>query len=160
MAYGDNFRHLYYSGNKAEDLVEGRWPWDLYQGSGAELADQWNLPDAADNPLFGLPQVPVRDLPPSPFRYLSWFEREHAEIFFGRGYEIRDLYQQAIDPDSAPIILFYGQPGVGKSSVLAAGLLPRLEKKHEIRYLRRDFKKGLLGTLLEVLSEKARHDFG
>ena len=38
--------------------------------------------------------------------------------------------------------------------MLAAGLLPRLERSHEIRYLRRDFKKGLLGTLLEGLSEK------
>jgi len=38
--------------------------------------------------------------------------------------------------------------------VLDAGLLPRLEKGHEIHYLRRDFKKGLLGTLLEDLSEK------
>ena len=53
-----------------------------------------------------------------------------------------------------PIILFYGQTGVGKSSVIAAFLLPRLERSHEIRYLRRDFKKGLLGTLLEGLSEK------
>jgi hypothetical protein len=150
--HGESPRNLYFPGRRAEDLVEDRWPWDLYLRPGAESTVQWSLPEAAGNPLFGLPLVPAKDLPPSPFRYLSWFAREHAEIFFGRGYEIRDLYQRVIDPDSGPIILFYGQPGVGKSSVLAAGLLPRLEGSHEIHYLRRDFKKGLLGTP-ESLSE-------
>ena len=87
-------------GSRAEDLVEDRWPWDLYRRPGAESTVQWSLPEAADNPLFGLPPVPAQDLPPSPFRYLSWFAREQAEIFFGRGYEIRDLYQRATDPDS------------------------------------------------------------
>ncbi|WP_366850834.1 hypothetical protein [Methanothrix sp.] len=117
------------------------------------MAAEWNLPEAVGDPLFGLPPIPAGDLPPSPFRHLSWFAREHAEVFFGRGYEIRDLYQRVIDRDSAPIILFYGQSGVGKSSVLAAGLIPRLEKSHEVHYLRRDGKKGLLGTLKEALSK-------
>lgn len=152
--YGDNARNLYLAGTKAKDLAEERLPWDLYLRPGAELAAHWNLPEAVGNPLFDLPPVPAGDLPPSPFRHLSWFAREHAEVFFGRGYEIRDLYHRAIDRNSAPIILFYGQSGVGKSSVLAAGLIPRLEKSHEVHYLRRDGKKGLLGTLNEALSKE------
>ncbi|MBV5332230.1 ATP-binding protein, partial [bacterium] len=53
--------------------------------------------------------------------------------------------------DSSPILLLYGQSGVGKSSLLAAGLLPRLEFSHDVHYLRRDRSLGLLGTLLQYL---------
>ena len=151
--HGEDARDLYVEGYTPPDLPEDRFPWHLYKREGAELAAEWNLPEAVGDPLFGLPPIPAGDLPPSPFRHLSWFAREHAEVFFGRGYEIRDLYQRVIDRDSAPIILFYGQSGVGKSSVLAAGLIPRLEKSHEVHYLRRDGKKGLLGTLKEALSK-------
>ncbi|MGI6014970.1 MAG: CHAT domain-containing protein [Methanothrix sp.] len=151
--HGEDARDLYVEGYTPPDLPEDRFPWHLYKREGAELAAEWNLPEAVGDPLFGLPPIPAGDLPPSPFRHLSWFAREHAEVFFGRGYEIRDLYQRVIDRDSAPIILFYGQSGVGKSSVLAAGLIPRLEKSHEVHYLRRDGEKGLLGTLKEALSK-------
>lgn len=51
-----------------------------------------------------------------------------------------------------PIILFYGQSGVGKSSVLAAGLLPRLVQKQSVIYQRRDQAKGLTATLAAALS--------
>ncbi|MCU0503123.1 MAG: CHAT domain-containing protein, partial [Anaerolineae bacterium] len=107
----------------------------------------FDLPNAADDPLFDLPPLPQLDLPDKPFHYLDWYRREDAEIFFGRGREIRSLFDRVIAPDGEPIILLYGQSGVGKSSVLAAGLRPRLEASHEVRYMRRDQAKGLLGTL-------------
>jgi hypothetical protein len=107
----------------------------------------FKLPNAADDPLFGLPALPPLDLPDKPYRYLDWYRREDAEIFFGRGKEIRDLYDSVTSPAGDPILLLYGQSGVGKSSVLAAGLRPRLEASHEVRYMRRDQEKGLLGTL-------------
>src|SRR5271157_3467248 len=71
------------------------FPWEFRPG--AELAERWSLPDAAGNPEFGLPRLPERDLPESPFRHLAWFTAEHAEIFFGRGYQIRELYEQVTD---------------------------------------------------------------
>jgi WD40 repeat protein len=85
-------------------------------------------------------------LPNRPYRYLDWYHREDAELFFGRGAAIRRLFT-LVTAQSEPIILFYGQSGVGKSSLLAAGLLPRLEQSHTVVYLRRDQASGLLGTL-------------
>ena len=128
-----------------------RLPWDLYVRPGAEVAAYWSLPEAARNPLFGLPELPQRDLPPSPYRHLDWHREEDAEVFFGRGREIRDLYQRITDPSGAPILLFYGQSGVGKSSLLAAGLLPRLASSHAHCYARREQSAGLLGTLYGAL---------
>ena len=146
-AHGANPRALYYIQETAED----RWPWSLYLREGAEVTARWNLPEAVGDPLFGLPALPAQDLPESPFRHLNWFNREHAEVFFGRGHEIRDLYNRVTAPKTAPIILFYGLAGVGKSSVLAAGLLPRLEGSYEVRYVRRDRDTGLLGSLRAAL---------
>jgi WD40 repeat protein len=150
-ATGGVQRHLY----AVQDNACDRLPWDLYVRPGAERAAHWNLPDAANEPLFGLPNLPpVQELPPQPFRHLDWFTEKEAHIFFGRGYQIRDLYQRTTDPSTSPIILFYGQSGVGKSSVLNAGLLPRLEKDYEPFYLRRDQGKSLFMTLWEALKPK------
>ncbi len=142
-ARGESPRALYWVEDEA---VEERWPWELYLREGAEVAARWNLPDAAGDPLFGLPPLPELDLPESPFRHLHWFTREHSGVFFGRGYQIRELYDRVTAPGAAPIILFYGQSGVGKSSLLAAGLLPRLEGSHGVQYVRRGQEAGLMGV--------------
>ena len=60
------------------------------------------------------------------------------KFFFGRGQQIRKLFRLITDENLAtnPIILLYGQSGVGKSSLLAAGLVPRLEKVAKVCYFR------------------------
>ena len=87
----------------------------------------WSLPEAVGNPLFGLPTPSVDWLPETPYRGLQRFTRDEAAVFFGRGRAIRELYNLVIDPGTRPVILYYGPTGVGKSSVLDAGLVPRLE---------------------------------
>ena len=121
FAMGDLSRHLRPADPRQDHAAAG-WPWDMYVQHGAELAKEWNLPQAAGDPLFGLPPLPELDLPASPYRRLEWYTREQAELFFGRGQQIRDLYQRVTEPGGAPILLLYGQSGVGKSSLLDAGL--------------------------------------
>jgi AAA-like domain/CHAT domain len=120
--------------------------WQLFTEAEDKLTISWTLAELAQDPTFGLPAIPRTDLPAKPFRHLSWFRREDAEIFFGRGASIRDLYER-ITGDGDPIILLYGQSGVGKSSLLDAGVRPRLEANYEVRYVRRDEDLGLLGIL-------------
>ena len=124
-------------------------PWGLYVREGAENVKSWNLPEASNNPLFGLPKILKRDLPDKPYRYLERFADEDAEVFFGRGADIRRLYDLIVDPDSPNVILFYGQSGVGKSSLLDAGLNPRLENPYEVKYVRRP-PKGFAGAVDEL----------
>ena len=113
------------------------------------------MPEAVDNPLFGLPPIPkTHDLPETPFLFLKRYERQHAEIFFGRSYYIRDLYHRVSDRNAPPIILLYGNSGVGKSSLFDAGLNPRLENEYEVIYARRDQEKGVFDTLNFALGEK------
>ena len=138
----------------AEEVADDRgFPWDLRTRPGAERAERLSLPELAGDPLFGLPELKKGQwLPPSPYRHLQRFTRNEAAVFFGRGNAIRSLYDLATSPSSRPVILYSGPTGVGKSSVLDAGLTPRLEATHEVVYLRRDADSGLLGTLRRGLS--------
>ena len=131
---------------------QGQFPWELFVRPGAEDHLSWNLPEAAENPYFGLPNLEEKfDLPEEPYRFLERYTEKDARIFFGRGNYIRDIFQRLTDQYSAPCLLFYGQSGVGKSSLLEAGLFPRLEVEYEIQTVRRDPEIGLLGHLKEML---------
>jgi hypothetical protein len=129
-------------------------PWHLLVGEGAEVAAEWSLPKAAGDPLFGLPTLPPGDLPENPYlEPLAWYGSDHAEVFFGRGYQVRELFDRVTDPGAPPIILLFGRSGVGKSSLLAAGLQPRLAVAgYASRYVRRDPLRGLAATLCDALA--------
>ncbi len=136
----------------AEPRDELGLPWELEFKDDKKTVKDWTLADAANKPDFGLPPLPDRDLPVSPFRQLDWFTADQAEVFFGRGRLIRDLYEQIVDPKESPIIFLYGAAGVGKSSVLDAGLMPRLQAGGcEVEYCRRDQQKGLSGSLRAIM---------
>lgn len=144
-------RALLWEGKK--DVVD-RFPWVIQFKPGSDIIKEWNLPDISGNPLYGLPDIPAtHNLPESPFLYLNRYERKHAEVYFGRSFYIRSLYATIVDKEAPPIILMYGQSGVGKSSLLDAGLLPRLETSHLIIYLRRNGILGLSATLYNALLE-------
>lgn len=146
----------FYRSAEFEEINSGRFPWELHIREGAENVKTWNLPEVARNPLFGLPPLSSDYfLPEKPFLYLFRFEREHAQIFFGRGAAIRNLFELATSPKSQPIILLHGQSGVGKSSLLEAGLFPRLENSHQIKFQRRDSEIGLVNQFKELIGIEA-----
>ncbi len=62
----------------------------------------------------------------SPFPSLSPFTPDDAPIFFGRGRETDNLIGRLADP-STRFLAVIGASGSGKSSLVAAGLLPRLQ---------------------------------
>ncbi len=59
----------------------------------------------------------------SPFPGLHAFKEEDAPIFFGRGYETDALVKQLNDSRFVAVV---GASGSGKSSLVGAGLIPRL----------------------------------
>lgn len=138
------------------------FPWEeSFRDSAAEVDfKNWNLPEVSKNPLFNLPPLEKTQLPASPFLFLKPYEARHAEIFFGRSSYIRDLWLKVNERNAPSIIMLYGESGAGKSSLLDAGLRPRLEaaknkdggKRFEIRYRRRDHIQGLVRTFAEMLS--------
>ena len=92
----------------------------------------------------------------TPFVGLKPFKRENARIFFGRSREIYDLcYKIAKQPDRK-VALLNGYSGTGKSSLLQAGLIPRMEGQGwKVAYRRReeDPINGLPGALKLLLDD-------
>jgi CubicO group peptidase (beta-lactamase class C family) len=135
MRYGKNEKGqtIYF---QKKDIESDQLPWHIHIRDGCDVVRNWNIPEAAGNPLFGLPSLPHTNLPNVPFRYFQWFKEEDAAIFFGRSKEIRQLYDKIVDKNTAFVIHVYGRSGVGKSSLLAAGLIPRIRKTQHIIYVR------------------------
>ena len=143
-----------------EDVADDRgFPWDFQVRPGAERTGRTSLADLAGDPLLGLPALPPGGyLPPKPYpEPLQRFTAREAYVFFGRGQAIRELYDIVASPTSRPVILYAGPTGVGKSSVLDAGLTPRLAASHRVIYLRRNADHGLLESLLRGLSPDPKH---
>ena len=63
------------------------------------------------------------DLLPCPYRGLEAFGEEHAAFFFGRAAIVDELVRTLA---GHPVLLVAGRSGAGKSSLLRAGLVPRL----------------------------------
>jgi WD40 repeat protein/serine/threonine protein kinase len=59
----------------------------------------------------------------SPFRGLLPLEQHHAHLFFGRDDELADFVERV---RHEPVLTVVGPSGVGKSSLVRAGLVPRL----------------------------------
>lgn len=156
-----NLRDLFWEGattlEKTEDrkleASPDRFPWEIYYKEGAEAVKEWDLPEAVENPLFGLPPIPqIHHLPKEPFLFFKRYERQHAEVFFGRASFIRKLYNLVTSVVAPPIILLFGQSGAGKSSLLDAGLLPRIELDYHALYVRRSASLGLVETMRKALN--------
>ena len=100
--------------------------------------------------LLELPPIPdTIKRPKHPFKGLHWFTRDDARIFFGRNDDIRQLHEALKEGEE--LILLYGQSGVGKSSLLHAGLMPRLEANWHVHYYRRSQYKDLNNALSNLL---------
>lgn len=64
----------------------------------------------------------------APFRGLKQYRKEHKDIFFGRTQAIIDILSlvNSKNSGSTALIMLLGQSGCGKSSLVNAGLLPKL----------------------------------
>jgi hypothetical protein len=71
-------------------------------------------------------QNPPLPTPDSPWSGLAPFDEISSNYFFGRAREIDELFGRICD---RRITVLYGTSGLGKTSLLQAGLIPRLREK-------------------------------
>jgi len=116
---------------------ESRLPGFLRQRTWVEFKNQWHEPDALNRLVCGIKGVPphtektVRTARlgvatheiQCPFRGLEVFREEDREFFFGREAIVQRLMTRLRD---ARFLAVVGPSGVGKSSIVQAGLIPRL----------------------------------
>jgi len=73
-------------------------------------------------------------LPKRPYKFLDYFETADQPIFFGRDEEVNHLVQHIM---AHRLTVLFGQSGVGKTSLINAGVIPRLEEEgYTCLYLR------------------------
>ncbi len=132
-------------------------PWELKIKQGHETIQNYNFPDAAQKPLFNLHLPDSIEYPDEPYKYLKWYTRQDARVFFGRSHDIRKIYDRILNEKAAPILRIYGSSGVGKSSLLEAGLIPYLEQKAHV-YVGRRKESGLVETLEGLLKKAANNE--
>jgi DNA-binding winged helix-turn-helix (wHTH) protein len=89
--------------------------------------------EAQDNLQF--PFSPT-DQTTRPYKFLDYYTEFDAGLFFGRDSEIENICSQIISHRS---FLLYGRSGVGKSSILRAGLMPELQRLGHIVFPIRSF---------------------
>lgn len=80
-------------------------------------------------------QVPPQQLPANPFLSFAPYGEEMAELFFGRDKEVRELFDKVINDTAVRSTLVFGPIGVGKTSLLRAGLIPRVRQLFRTAYL-------------------------
>jgi hypothetical protein len=85
-----------------------------------------------------------------PWLGLESFGEETRRYFFGRDAEIDELRLRL---RSHPLLVFYGQSGLGKTSLLTAGLIPRLrEDGHRPLLLRLRFDDAALNPGKQIVA--------
>jgi len=111
----------------------------------------------------GRPATDDREAAPTqpsarPYKFLDYYTERDAQLFFGREAEVESVASQIVAHRS---FILHGRSGVGKSSLLRAGLTPRLKAAGHHVFVIRSFTDPLhqmtaaLTHLLNPLSSAA-----
>ncbi len=84
-----------------------------------------------------------------PYKFLDYYTEQDAKLFFGRETEIESICSQILARRS---FILHGRSGVGKSSIIRAGIAPRLKAQGHLAFVIRSFTDPL-GEMLEELVE-------
>lgn len=87
-----------------------------------------------------------------PYKRLAPYAATDAPIFRGREEEIRRVLLRIAEQ---PVVSVYGAAGVGKSSLLAAGLVPGLAESGALAVLIQDFTMPVIDTVRDGLAKAA-----
>jgi DNA-binding winged helix-turn-helix (wHTH) protein len=71
-----------------------------------------------------------------PYKFLDYYTEQDASLFFGREHEVEAICSQIIARRS---FILHGRSGVGKSSILRAGLMPKLKGQGHFVFVIRSF---------------------
>ncbi len=88
------------------------------------------LPDFDRDKLEDAPPLNVEN---NPYKGLQSYDEKDSNLFFGREEQIEKLFQKIVD-NNQQMTLVLGASGTGKSSLMKAGLLPRLRHSQKHRF--------------------------
>lgn len=89
-----------------------------------------------NNDIINFKQDSISTISKRPYKFLDYYAEEDSDIYFGRELEINELCSKILSHRS---FLIYGRSGVGKSSIVHAGLLPELKENGHQPFVVRSF---------------------
>jgi WD40 repeat protein len=124
----------------------------------------WPLrPDNTGEYIFRNPRLPKNTLPDppldeanNPWMGLRAYASDDAPLLFGRERCIAEIIDRIVDRDRPCLVAVIGASGTGKSSVVKAGVLPRLEQPSPAH----DSPTGEIGPWTVVRSDRLAGDPG
>lgn len=145
-----DYSNYYRAFGTAHSLMQ--MPWQILFAPGKEAAKEWNIPQSSNDPLFGLPDLDESyGFPIPPYRFLEAYTEKDARIFFGRNTYVRDVFHWFIHQPAPRVLLLHGYSGVGKSSLLSAGVVPRIKSLGtNILHLKRTAGLGIVEALAKA----------
>ncbi|MFN8610398.1 MAG: SUMF1/EgtB/PvdO family nonheme iron enzyme [Vulcanimicrobiota bacterium] len=90
-------------------------------------------------------------LPARPYKFLNYYTREDRAIFFGRETDCARLHTRLL---ASSVLVVFGKSGVGKTSLLRAGLLSRFQAPQDLVVTQRMLSEpvaALRGLLSRIL---------
>src|SRR5215216_1301273 len=78
--------------------------------------------------------------PARPYKFLDYYTEQDARLFFGREFEVESICSQILAHRS---FILHGRSGVGKSSIIRAGLMPHLKSDNHQVFVIRSFTDPL-----------------
>lgn len=97
----------------------------------------------------------VREKPSqiSPYKFLEYYEVSDKEIFFGRNQDISKFVGQIL---INKLVVIYGEAWVGKTSLIKAGIIPKLREGNVAIYTNCD--KDPLNLIKNEIEKEFRHN--
>ncbi|HSB08074.1 MAG TPA: winged helix-turn-helix domain-containing protein [Blastocatellia bacterium] len=95
-----------------------------------------------------------------PYKFLDYYTEQDANLFFGREQEVDAICSQILAHRS---FILHGRSGVGKSSILRAGVMPRLKAHGHLVFVIRSFTDpvdqmaGAVSHALGIDADQHRH---
>ena len=99
----------------------------VFIGDAVEITDEPSRPSGQGKPT-------------RPYKFLDYYTENDQGLFFGREEEIENICSRILARRS---FLLYGRSGVGKSSILRAGVIPRLQDQGHRACIVRSFTDPL-----------------
>ncbi len=79
---------------------------------------------------------PKGEMPNNPFVGFEPYGEKMAGVFFGREVETKELFDKVVNEMDIRTTLVIGPMGVGKTSLVKAGLIPRIRPLFKVQYIR------------------------
>ncbi|MGE0490820.1 MAG: SUMF1/EgtB/PvdO family nonheme iron enzyme [Vulcanimicrobiota bacterium] len=149
-AFFRQFRLLYGEIECLATLPPGEARW--WQRRGVEVVGESPAELVArlgplSEPALAGPSGRLLATPDRPYKFLSYFEAQDRAIFFGREAEVVELSRRVL---REPLLVIFGRSGVGKTSLLRAGVLVELGPPRDLNLYLRPLRDPL-ATLLAQL---------